>query len=151
MARGRDDFADHVVDEKISISDYPLSASVACGKVRRAFSRQTSPRAQCSYLLHSSAAPWKSSGTSSKGRWRSYARPASPPQSASYRVFFRCIRSLSCTCSILILLPLLRPAWFENSGRTQTFRASRRAFFRQGAASVGHGLVPAALQLIYCL
>jgi hypothetical protein len=34
MARGRDDFADHIVDEKISISDYPLSASVACGKVR---------------------------------------------------------------------------------------------------------------------
>jgi rRNA small subunit pseudouridine methyltransferase Nep1 len=33
MARGRDDFADHVVDEKISISDFPLSASVACGKV----------------------------------------------------------------------------------------------------------------------
>lgn len=68
MARGRDDFADHVVDEKISISDYPLSASVACGKVRLSFSRQSSPRAQCSHLLHSSAAPWKSSGTSSKGR-----------------------------------------------------------------------------------
>lgn len=33
MARGRDDFADHIVDEKISISDYPLSASVACGKL----------------------------------------------------------------------------------------------------------------------
>lgn len=33
MARGRDDFADHVVDQKISISDYPLSASVACGKL----------------------------------------------------------------------------------------------------------------------
>ncbi|KAH9843509.1 Alpha/beta knot methyltransferase [Rhodofomes roseus] len=32
MARGRDDFADGVVDEKISISDFPLSASVACGK-----------------------------------------------------------------------------------------------------------------------
>jgi len=32
MARGRDDFADHVVDEKISISEYSLSASVACGK-----------------------------------------------------------------------------------------------------------------------
>lgn len=32
MARGRDDFADHMVDDKISISDYPLSASVACGK-----------------------------------------------------------------------------------------------------------------------
>lgn len=34
MARGRDDFADGLVDAKISISDYPLSASVACGKVR---------------------------------------------------------------------------------------------------------------------
>lgn len=32
MARGTDDFADGVVDEKISISNYPLSASVACGK-----------------------------------------------------------------------------------------------------------------------
>ncbi|KAH8115749.1 Nep1-domain-containing protein [Phellopilus nigrolimitatus] len=32
MARGKDDFADAIVDEKISISDYPLSASVACGK-----------------------------------------------------------------------------------------------------------------------
>ncbi|CAA7270723.1 unnamed protein product [Cyclocybe aegerita] len=32
MARGKDDFADAYVDEKISISDYPLSASVACGK-----------------------------------------------------------------------------------------------------------------------
>jgi rRNA small subunit pseudouridine methyltransferase Nep1 len=36
MARGRDDFADAVVDEKIGISSYPLSASVACGKVRSA-------------------------------------------------------------------------------------------------------------------
>jgi rRNA small subunit pseudouridine methyltransferase Nep1 len=33
MARGKDDFADHIIDEKVSISDYPLSASVACGKV----------------------------------------------------------------------------------------------------------------------
>ncbi|KAJ7163062.1 Alpha/beta knot methyltransferase [Mycena filopes] len=32
MARGRDDFADAYVDEKISISEYSLSASVACGK-----------------------------------------------------------------------------------------------------------------------
>jgi len=32
MARGKDDFADGIVDEKISISNYPLSASVACGK-----------------------------------------------------------------------------------------------------------------------
>jgi rRNA small subunit pseudouridine methyltransferase Nep1 len=38
MARGKDDFADHIVDEKISISDYPLSASVACGKVWIVFS-----------------------------------------------------------------------------------------------------------------
>jgi hypothetical protein len=34
MARGKDDFADAVADEKISISNYPLSASVACGKVK---------------------------------------------------------------------------------------------------------------------
>jgi len=34
MARGKDDFADGMVDEKIGISDYALSASVACGKVR---------------------------------------------------------------------------------------------------------------------
>jgi rRNA small subunit pseudouridine methyltransferase Nep1 len=33
MARGKDDFADAYVDDKISISDYQLSASVACGKV----------------------------------------------------------------------------------------------------------------------
>lgn len=32
MARGKDDFADGMVDEKIGISNYPLSASVACGK-----------------------------------------------------------------------------------------------------------------------
>ncbi|OCB88342.1 Nep1-domain-containing protein [Sanghuangporus baumii] len=32
MARGKDNFADSIVDEKISISEYPLSASVACGK-----------------------------------------------------------------------------------------------------------------------
>jgi rRNA small subunit pseudouridine methyltransferase Nep1 len=33
MARGADNFADGIVDAKIGISDYPLSASVACGKV----------------------------------------------------------------------------------------------------------------------
>ncbi|MBW0462800.1 hypothetical protein O181_002515 [Austropuccinia psidii MF-1] len=32
MAHGPDDFADHLIDDKISISQYPLSASVACGK-----------------------------------------------------------------------------------------------------------------------
>jgi len=32
MARGKDNFADSIVDEKISISEYALSASVACGK-----------------------------------------------------------------------------------------------------------------------
>jgi rRNA pseudouridine-1189 N-methylase Emg1 (Nep1/Mra1 family) len=37
MARGSDDFADGIVDEKISISNYPLSASVACGKVSGKF------------------------------------------------------------------------------------------------------------------
>lgn len=32
MAKGADDFADAYVDEKISISNYSLSASVACSK-----------------------------------------------------------------------------------------------------------------------
>ncbi|KAF6062551.1 Ribosomal RNA small subunit methyltransferase NEP1 [Candida albicans] len=32
MARGKDNFADEFVDEKIGLSDYPLSASVACSK-----------------------------------------------------------------------------------------------------------------------
>ncbi|KAJ2598062.1 18S rRNA pseudouridine methyltransferase [Coemansia sp. RSA 1721] len=33
LAHGSDDFADAYVDEKIGISEYPLSASVACGKL----------------------------------------------------------------------------------------------------------------------
>ncbi|KAI8322466.1 Nep1-domain-containing protein [Martensiomyces pterosporus] len=33
LAHGKDDFADAYVDEKIGISEYPLSASVACGKL----------------------------------------------------------------------------------------------------------------------
>lgn len=49
MARGKDDFADAIADEKIGISNYPLSASVACGKVcspalDRWVSRLTIPR-----------------------------------------------------------------------------------------------------------
>lgn len=32
MAKGQDDFADAFVDEKISISNFSLSASVACSK-----------------------------------------------------------------------------------------------------------------------
>lgn len=46
MARGKDDFADGVVDEKIGISEYPLSASVACSKVSSAgiYSRQVHAR-----------------------------------------------------------------------------------------------------------
>lgn len=32
MAKGTDNFADELVDEKISISNYSLSASVACSK-----------------------------------------------------------------------------------------------------------------------
>nr|AAO25602.1 EMG1 [Nakaseomyces delphensis]CAE84401.1 Emg1 protein [Nakaseomyces delphensis] len=32
MARGHDSFADEYVDDKIAISNYPLSASVACSK-----------------------------------------------------------------------------------------------------------------------
>ncbi|CDH55412.1 nucleolar essential protein 1 [Lichtheimia corymbifera JMRC:FSU:9682] len=33
MAHGTDDFADSYVDDKISVSEYSLSASVACGKI----------------------------------------------------------------------------------------------------------------------
>lgn len=33
MAHGNDDFADRYVDDKISVSEYSLSASVACGKI----------------------------------------------------------------------------------------------------------------------
>lgn len=32
MAKGKDDFADGIVDDRISISNYSLSASVACSK-----------------------------------------------------------------------------------------------------------------------
>jgi len=34
MAHGEDNFADGLVDDKIAISEYSLSASVACGKVK---------------------------------------------------------------------------------------------------------------------
>lgn len=37
MAHGADDFADSYVDDKISVSEYSLSASVACGKITGAF------------------------------------------------------------------------------------------------------------------
>lgn len=58
MARGKDDFADAYVDEKISISDYALSASVACGKV----SGNLRDSIRCSFCHFSSAAPSKNSG-----------------------------------------------------------------------------------------
>lgn len=37
MAHGEDNFADHLVDDKIAISQFSLSASVACGKVGHHF------------------------------------------------------------------------------------------------------------------
>lgn len=37
FASGPDDFADSIVDEKIGISQYSLSASVAAGKIACAF------------------------------------------------------------------------------------------------------------------
>ena len=36
MAHGRDDWVDGIVDDKISISDYPLSAAVTCSKLTSA-------------------------------------------------------------------------------------------------------------------
>ena len=61
MARGKDDFADAVVDAKISISDYPLSASVACGKVS---TRPVLSRASIDSIRASSAALSKNFGIS---------------------------------------------------------------------------------------
>lgn len=64
MARGKDDFADAVVDTKISISDYPLSASVACGKVRHS-SLASGDAIVCLIMFPSSSAVrWKRCGTS---------------------------------------------------------------------------------------
>lgn len=37
FAHGKDDFADGYAEERISISEFPLSASVACGKICCAF------------------------------------------------------------------------------------------------------------------
>ncbi|KAJ3282273.1 hypothetical protein HK104_010980, partial [Borealophlyctis nickersoniae] len=37
MAHGKDDWVDEIVDDKISVSEYPLSASVTCGKLTCAF------------------------------------------------------------------------------------------------------------------
>lgn len=65
MARGKDDFADAYVDEKIGISDYPLSASVACGKVRLIL-RLVLHVLIGHVFLHSSAVRLKSCGTSSR-------------------------------------------------------------------------------------
>jgi rRNA small subunit pseudouridine methyltransferase Nep1 len=33
MSHGKDDWVDDIVDQKICISDYPLSASVTCSKL----------------------------------------------------------------------------------------------------------------------
>lgn len=63
MARGRDDFADGFVDEKISISDYSLSASVACGKVRPSIRVCWSLYTKLPFAS-SSAVLWKRCGTS---------------------------------------------------------------------------------------
>ena len=66
MARGRDDFADSIVDEKIGISQFPLSASVACGKVSRLY-RVKAPRSLLNSSPSSSAARLRTSGTSFEG------------------------------------------------------------------------------------
>ena len=72
MARGRDDFADAYVDEKISISEYSLSASVACGKVYLFFSfffvqylGSTVTDHRFFFIFLSFVVRWKNSGISS--------------------------------------------------------------------------------------
>lgn len=37
MAHGADNWVDDIVDDKIAVSEYPLSASVTCGKLTCAF------------------------------------------------------------------------------------------------------------------
>jgi rRNA small subunit pseudouridine methyltransferase Nep1 len=37
MAHGEDNWVDDIVDDKISISEYPLSASVTCAKLTNAY------------------------------------------------------------------------------------------------------------------
>lgn len=63
MARGKDDFADAYVDEKIGVSDYPLSASVACGKVRLAIVLNRENASPDMHVGSSLSVQWKNSGT----------------------------------------------------------------------------------------
>ena len=63
MARGKDDFADGIVDEKIGISNFPLSASVACGKVSV---NHEEMRYRLLIIRCSSVAHWRTSGTLSE-------------------------------------------------------------------------------------
>lgn len=72
MARGADTFADEWIDDKIGVSEYPLSASVACGKVRRSLLPES---LQFLHLLFSSAVPWKNSGTLSSFNLRRGSTP----------------------------------------------------------------------------
>lgn len=63
-----DNFADHLVDEKIAISEYSLSASVACGKVRHSLTHaRRSALADQTCGSASSAARQKTSSASSEG------------------------------------------------------------------------------------
>lgn len=53
MAHGEDNFADHLVDDKIAISQYSLSASVACGKVSHILFSYVRPGAELHRLIFS--------------------------------------------------------------------------------------------------
>ena len=78
MARGRDDFADAYVDEKISISEYSLSASVACGKVFfSAKKNHVLYLASTDRRFFSFVVRWKNSGTLSDD---------SPPPPSSFPI-----------------------------------------------------------------
>lgn len=68
MAHGKDSFADGIVDEKISISEYSLSASVACGKVSWANANDVLMKEGLTCIFpcaHSSAARLRTFGASS--------------------------------------------------------------------------------------
>jgi rRNA pseudouridine-1189 N-methylase Emg1 (Nep1/Mra1 family) len=72
MAHGKDSFADHIVDEKISISEYSLSASVACGKVSLSSFPRLVYLADPSLSIDSSAVLSRISGVLCEGYYRCY-------------------------------------------------------------------------------
>ena len=76
MAKGPDDFADAIVNDKVSVSRYPLSASVVCGKVRWA-ARRSVRCSEClitQWMFYRCVVLWRTSA----GYYRYFTSLASP-------------------------------------------------------------------------